>query len=45
MPMLSAATAMGIGGITIVHHIALASLDLDGLEVTGSKIRTIVLIP
>lgn len=44
MPMFLASAAMGIGGITIVHHIALASMDLDELEVTDSKIRSIVLI-
>lgn len=29
-PMLSAAVAMGIGGITTVHQVALSSLRLDG---------------
>lgn len=29
-PILSAAIAMGVGGITTVHQVALSSLHLDG---------------
>ncbi|CBN75796.1 hypothetical protein Esi_0181_0025 [Ectocarpus siliculosus] len=40
-PILSAAVAMGIGGITTVHQVALSSLRLDGeIELGGNVLCT-----